>query len=100
MNSVTLVRISCIIFSLALIDVIGALLGIWSIEGHERDIILTIESVVLIALLINSLLIKRWVIGNTNDSALIKIAWLSFIAICFCLLGDVTNFNLPKTFSR
>jgi hypothetical protein len=100
MKSVILVRISCIIFSLALIDAIGALLGFWSIEGHERDIILTIESVVLIALLINSLMIKRWVSINTSDSALIKIAWLSFLALCFCLLGDVTNFNLPETFYR
>jgi len=100
MNSVILVRISCIILSVAFIDAIGALLGFWSIEGHERDIILTIESMVLIALLINSLLIKRWVSANTSDSALIKIAWFSFIALCFCLLGDVTNFNLPETFYR
>jgi len=100
MKSVTLVRISCIIVSLAFIDAIGALFGFWSIEGHERGIILTIESVVLIALLINSLLIKRWVISNTNDNSLMKIAWLSFIALCFCLLGDVTNFNLPETFYR
>jgi len=100
MKSVTLVRISCIIVGLAFIDAIGALFGFWSIEGHERGIILTIESVVLIALLINSLLIKRWVISNTNDNSLIKIAWLSFIALCFCLLGDVTNFNLPETFYR
>lgn len=100
MNSVTLVRISCIILSLAFIDAIGALIGFWSIEGHERDIILTIESVVLIALLINSLMIKRWVVANTNDRAFIKIAWLSFLAIFFCLLGDVTNFNLPEIFYR
>jgi hypothetical protein len=100
MKSVTLVRISCIIVSLAFIDAIGALFSFWSIEGRERGIILTIESVVLIVLLINSLLIKRWVIGNTSDSSLIKIARLSFIALCFCLLGDVTNFNLPETFYR
>ncbi|TLX46765.1 hypothetical protein C1E24_12220 [Pseudoalteromonas phenolica] len=100
MKSVTLVRISCIIVSLAFIDAIGALFSFWSIEGHERGIILTIESVVLIALLFNSLLIKRWVIGNTNDKTLIKIAWLNFLSLCFCLLGDITNFNLPETFYR
>lgn len=100
MKEHNLIYLSVSIILIALVDSVGALLGFWSIEGNERDIILTIESLILIALLINSLLIKRWVFRNTNNSALIKITWLSFLSLCFCLLGDITNFNLPETFYR
>ena len=100
MKEHNLIFLSASIILIALIDSAGALLGFWSIEGQERNIILTIESMVLFALFINSLMIKRWVFRNTKNSAIIKIAWLSFLALCFCLLGDVTNFNLPETFYR
>ena len=100
MKEHNLIFLSASIILIALIDSAGALLGFWSIEGQERNIILTIEIMVLFALFINSLMIKRWVFRNTKNSAIIKIAWLSFLALCFCLLGDVTNFNLPETFYR
>jgi len=95
-----LIYLSVTIILFAFVDSVGALLGFWSIEGAERNQILICESLILFALLLNSWLIYRKTIANTQSPAHKQIAFLSFSSLFLCLLGDITNFNLPETFYR
>tara|TARA_Y100000034_G_C6873085_1_gene398887 strand:- start:438 stop:1268 length:831 start_codon:yes stop_codon:yes gene_type:complete len=100
MKEHNLIYLSVSIILIALVDSIGALLGFWSIEGAERNQILICESLILFALLTNSWLIYRKTIAITQYPAHKQIALLSFGSLFLCLLGDITNFNLPETFYR
>jgi hypothetical protein len=91
---------SLIIWLVATIESIGGLLGFWSVAGEERLVILSIEAVVLIALLANCYAIKNWVYHHSTDASHRLLAWMTFFALAFCVCGDVVNFNLPLTYYR
>lgn len=91
---------SLVIWLAATADAVGGLLGLWSVNGDERLLILGTEMLMLLALLINSLALKNWVYRNTSISLYRQVAWLSVASLVLCIFGDLVNFNLPQTFYR
>ncbi|PKG80649.1 hypothetical protein CXF85_21240 [Colwellia sp. 75C3] len=91
---------SLIIWFVATMESIGGLYGFWSITGEEHSVILLIESIVLIALMVNCYAIKNWVYRHSAESSHRLLAWITLIALALCLCGDVVNFNLPLTYYR
>lgn len=76
----------------------GGILGIWSSAASLP--ILAIELATLLLLLINSLLILRWVYEASPLSAHRRAAWLCFLSLVLCIGGDIINFNFPQTYFR
>ena len=72
---------SLIIWFVATIESIGGLYGFWSITGEERSVILLIESVVLMALIVNCYAIKNWVYRHSTDSSHRLLAWVILISL-------------------
>jgi hypothetical protein len=94
------ILLSVFIWICVLVDSFGGIFGIWSIEGPERNFILVVKSILLLILLANSVLIKKWVLRTSTDKFHHTIARLSVMSLLFCLCGDIVNFNLPQTFYR
>lgn len=91
---------SVVIWLAATVDALGGLLGLWSVEGEERGVLLSAEALMLAALFANSLALKQWVYRNTTRSLYRQVAWLSVLSLALCIGGDLVNFNLPETYYR
>jgi hypothetical protein len=92
--------ISLLLFLVATIESVGGLLGLWSVIGEERLVILSIEGAVLIGLLVNCYAIKNWVYHHSTESSHRLLAWTTLVSIALCICGDVVNFNLPLSYYR
>lgn len=91
---------SLAIWLAATADAVGGLLGLWSVNGDERSFVLGAETLMLLALLANSLALKNWVYRNTAAPLYRQVAWLSVVSLALCIGGDLVNFNLPETYYR
>jgi len=92
--------ISLLLFLVATIESIGGLLGLWSVTGEERSIILFVETLVLVGLMANCYAIKNWVYRHSTEASHRFLAWATLASLALCLCGDVVNFNLPLTYYR
>ncbi|CAH9062071.1 hypothetical protein PSECIP111854_02939 [Pseudoalteromonas sp. CIP111854] len=84
--------ISLIAFMCAVIDAIGGMLGYWSVSNSQsRYYIFGFELLTLCLLVVNSFLIAHYLRTSKTQ---FRLAVLCFIALVFCVLGDIVNFNL------
>lgn len=99
-NKNKFVTAAALIFSIATIDAIALLLGLWSPFGEHALLVWSVSGAVLLGLLLLSFSIKNWVYKNSNNPLHRKVAWLSFISLILCVGGDIINANFPQTFYR
>lgn len=91
---------SLFIWLVATLDAAGGLLGFWSVDGPERDYVLAVEGLLLLALLGNAIGVKRWVYRQSERPLHRQVALLSVASLVLCMGGDLVNFNLPETYYR
>lgn len=95
------VWVAALAWMVALLDSAGALLGLWSVTQAEHiHVILAVEAAVMVVLVLNSAVLRRWVKTQTSDPLAQRVATLCFLSLLICLGGDVVNFNLPQTYFR
>ncbi|ODA35416.1 hypothetical protein A8L45_04185 [Veronia pacifica] len=88
------------ILVVATTDAVGSLLGFWFAPETAGNKMWVIKGLLLLALVLLSFSVKRWVYQQTSDGFYRKVAWLSLLSLLVCLGGDITNANFSETFYR
>jgi hypothetical protein len=85
-------------FLAALIVGSGSIFGFW--VSSESLPVVMVEIMTLLVLLINSVLILRWVYKASSSGFHRRLAWLCLLSLVLCIGGDIVNFNFPQTTYR
>ena len=92
-------KISFFLWSIALIQSLLAVVGIFTITGNEqvRTIFGVVELVTMAFLIINSINIMRFTAQQKNSLAYF-VSKLCLLALLFCFIGDIVNRNFLQQF--